>query len=91
MQRRADHRHISYGTLRRAFKLMGCKVRKQKNRWFWTLPDLPESECDEELNERIGVADGESCEIPQATAPNWLEVLDAEVEELAVTNEMELV
>jgi len=39
VQRRASQVHLSYGTLRRAFKLLGGKVRKQKNQWFWSLPE----------------------------------------------------
>jgi putative DNA primase/helicase len=45
VQRRASQIHLSYGTLRRAFKLLGGKVRKQKNQWFWS---LPEEEVDRE-------------------------------------------
>jgi hypothetical protein len=72
-------------------KILEGKVRKQKNQWFWSLPDLPEVECEEELSERIGVPDGDSCVTPRETVPNWLEASDAEVEELAMTNEMVLV
>jgi putative DNA primase/helicase len=45
VQRRASQIHLSYGTLRRAFKMIGGKVRKQKNQWFWS---LPEEELDSE-------------------------------------------
>ena len=56
------------------------------------LPELPGSECEEDLNERIGVPVGESREIPQETERNWLEMADGdEVWELADTNEMVLV
>lgn len=42
VQSRATQVDISYGTLRRASKVLECKVRKQSNQWFWSLPDQVE-------------------------------------------------
>jgi len=51
VQRRASQVHLSYGTLRRAFKLIGGKVRKQKNQWLWS---LPEDEAEKESSVATG-------------------------------------
>ena len=55
IQRRAIEVDISYGTLRRASKLLECKVRKQNNQWFWSLPDRSEARCANVTDSRNGV------------------------------------
>jgi hypothetical protein len=82
IQKRASYIDISYGTLRRAFKLLGCKATKVKNQWFWSLPDRPGSASEEDLNELIGAPDGEPCAITRESMPIWLK-LDNEEEEKA--------
>jgi hypothetical protein len=69
---------ISYGTLRRAFKILGCNAKKVKNQWFWSLPDHPESVCEEKRNELIGAPDGESCAITRESMLIWLKIDNAE-------------
>ena len=55
IQRRAIEVDISYGTLRRASKLLECKVRKQNNQWFWSLPDHSEARCANVTDSKNGV------------------------------------
>ena len=55
IQRRAIEVDISYGTLRRASKLLECKVRKQNNQWFWSLPDRSEARCANVTDSKNGV------------------------------------
>ena len=55
IQRRAIEVDISYGTLRRASKLLECKVRKQNNQWFWSLPDQSEARCANVTDSKNGV------------------------------------
>jgi hypothetical protein len=78
VQKRASYIDISYGTLRRAFKILGCNAKKVKNQWFWSLPDRPESVCEEKRNELIGAPDGESCAITRESMPIWLKIDNAE-------------
>jgi hypothetical protein len=81
MRPKADYIDLSYGTLRRAFKILGCKATKQKNLWFWGLPDHPESASEEKLAELIGAPDGELCAIQRETMPIWLKLENEEEEE----------
>jgi hypothetical protein len=78
VQKRASYIDISYGTLRRAFKILGCNATKVKNQWFWRLPDHPESVCEEKRNELIGAPDGESCAITRESMLIWLKIDNAE-------------
>lgn len=41
IERQATSVDISYGTLRRAGKVLEIKVRKQNQQWFWSLPEQP--------------------------------------------------
>ena len=55
IQRRAIEVDISYGTLRRASKLLECKVRKQNNQRFWSQPDHSEARCANVTDSQNGV------------------------------------
>jgi hypothetical protein len=78
---------ISYGTLRRAFKILGCKATKVKNQWFWSLPEHPESVCEEKRNELIGAPDGQSCAITRESMPIWLKIDNEEEAAAAEANQ----
>ena len=93
IQRRATQVDISYGTLRRAAKVLECKVRKQKNQWFWSLPDQPDSECVADHHEQNETPGRDSSAIPQESIPNQLKVTISKDEagDSALTKEKVLV
>jgi hypothetical protein len=83
VQKRASYIDISYGTLRRAFKILGCRATKVKNQWFWSLPERPESVCEEKRDELVGAPDGEPCAVTRESMPIWLRIDNAEAEKAA--------
>ena len=50
---------MAYSTLRRAFKVLGCRSRKEENgQWFWYLPGHAQPACEEVVKNMITAPEG---------------------------------
>ncbi|WP_397570729.1 AAA family ATPase [Schlesneria sp. T3-172] len=68
----ASYYDISYSTLRRAFKSLGCRAMKVKNQWFWSLPGQDGPACEELLEEPLVSPEGDLLGIYRESMPYWL-------------------
>lgn len=68
----AAYYDISYSTLRRAFKILGCRAIKSQSQWFWSLPGHEGSASPELLEEPLESPEGDLTGVFRESMPNWL-------------------
>lgn len=86
VRQRAAGYDIAYGTLRRAFKNLGCWTSKEGKQWFWHLPAHPESASEEELNTILEFPNGDGFGIYRESMPHWMKK-EAAAEQAAATGQ----
>ncbi|WP_373652088.1 AAA family ATPase [Schlesneria sp. DSM 10557] len=69
----AGYYDISYSTLRRAFKILGCRAIRESNQWFWHLPGQEQSAPSEIREQPLESPQGELTGILRESMPKWLQ------------------
>lgn len=72
VRHRAASYDIAYGTLRRAFKNLGCWTSKEGKMWFWHLPGHQGQASEEERNTMVEYPNGDAVGVYRETVPYWL-------------------